>query len=348
MDWTQNKGGSVIGKYISVGICAILLAVLAVYTCYAAPSRLDVGAPAPSLSGIDLTGAPQSLAAFKGNWVYVDFWATWCGPCMNDLPSVVDLSQKLESRSDFTVVSVNMDETPALGAVQQTAKDYGINYPVLFDGQGWRSPIAEAWGVTAIPATFLINPNGEIVARDVPALAVPELIGKPSSKSYKPMRLSTSEEVLADSPSTGRRNLRDVRISLDFDPRSFLPHKYYLYVACGARPAQGQPSKHDLRYEVTFTPDSSKQHYAVKVERATGVSYLTDVFSQLKEIDPGSMTGSTAPDISLELDLPNRSLVFIVPVPVSCPSMSYALSLFDENLGQYVNNGLIEVDLVGY
>jgi thiol-disulfide isomerase/thioredoxin len=341
-------GRRMIRKLITTSLLGCICVVLQSWTAVAAPARLDVGAPAPTLSGTDLTGAPLDITALKGAWVYVDFWATWCGPCMNELPSVVNLHQSLQSRQDFRVLSVSLDESPALGTVQNTAKNFGINYPVIFDGQGWRSPLAQTWGITAIPATFLINPAGEIVARDVPPSAVEQLIGRPTSQSYKPMHLTTSEEILPDSPSTGRQNLRDIRISLDFDPQSFLPRKYYLYVACGPRPAQGQPSKLDLRYEVSFTPDENKQHYFVKVERATGVSYLSDVFKQLKDIDPGSMSGSNTPDISVEVELAAHRLCFNVPLPIASPSMSYALSLYDENLGQYVNNGLTEVNLVGY
>jgi peroxiredoxin len=328
---------------------AVALGLLALWlpaTGYAA-ARLDVGSQAPALAGMDVMGTQRDLAAMRGKWVYLDFWATWCGPCMLDLPKVVTMSNELQARPDFAVLSVSLDEASSKQLVQWTVNEYGLKYPVLFDGQGWGSAYAEVWGITQIPATFLINPKGEIVARDLPAAAVAQFIGEPKAQPYRPMRISTSEEVLADSPSTGRENLRDVRISLALDPDLSIVRQFHLYLTCGSPQPQGQPSQHDMRYEITIKPSSDGQRSIVEMQRATGVSYLSDVFAQIRAIEPPAAASGDAPDISVEVNQASRVCVFVVPMPATCPQLTYALALFDERLGQYVNNGLVGVSLAG-
>lgn len=313
----------------------------------AAAERIDVGVNAPALSGNDIAGQQQDLAALRGNWVYIDYWATWCGPCMLDLPKVVAMSKALQDRPDFKVLSVSLDEEPSKDMVKWAVNEYDIGYPVLFDGQGWNGSLAKAWGITQIPATFLIDPQGSIVARDLPASEVAKVIGDPKAQPYRPMKVATSEEILPDSPSTGRSTLRDVRISVNLDPALSLPSRFHLYLTCGSVQPQGQPGKHDMRYEITINPGSATGQPTVEINRAVGVSYLSDVFAQINNAELPPPQPRDAPDVSIEFDQANQLCVFVVPLPSSCALLTYALSMFDERLGQYVNNGLIEVNLAG-
>ncbi len=337
----------VLTKSLRLLLLMLALSAVGLPTGSFAAVRLDVGAQAPALVGMDVTGTQRDLAAMRGKWVYLDFWATWCGPCMLDLPKVVALSTTLQTRRDFAVLSVSLDEAASKKLVLWTANEYGLKYPVLFDGAGWRSAYAETWGITQIPATFLINPEGVIVARDLPAGAVAQFIGEPQAVPYQPMRISTSEEVLFDSPSTGRDNLRDVRISLGLDPDLSVVRQFHLYLTCGPPQPQGQPGQHDLRYEITIKPSTDGQRSVVEMQRATGVSYLSDVFAQIRAIEPPATSVNDAPDISVEVDQASRVCVFVVPMPATCTQLTYALSLFDERLSQYVNNGLVGVSLAG-
>jgi thiol-disulfide isomerase/thioredoxin len=328
-------------------VLGLLLLLIPAASGFAKAPRIAVGIDAPALSGIDIAGQQQDLAGLRGNWVYIDYWATWCGPCMLDLPKVVTMSKAMQGRTDFKVLSVSLDEENSKEMVKWATNEYGIGYPVLFDGQGWNSPLAKAWGITQIPATFLINPQGAIVARDLPAGDVAKIIGNPKDQPYHPLSIATSEEVLHDSPSTGRGNLRDVRISLTLDPDVTATYRFHLYLTCGAVQPQGQPGKHDMRYEITITPDTSAGNPAVEINRAVGVSYLSDVFAQINAAEVPAPQPKDAPDVSVEFDEAAKLCVFVVPLPASCPLLTYALSLFDERVGQYVNNGLVAVNLAG-
>jgi thiol-disulfide isomerase/thioredoxin len=328
---------------------ALSLLLLAFHTslALAAKGRIDVGVNAPALSGADIAGRQQDLAGLRGNWVYIDYWATWCGPCMLDLPKVVAMSKAMQERPDFKVLSVSLDEEPSREMVKWATNEYGIGYPVLFDGQGWNSPLVKAWGITQIPSTFLINPQGAIVARDLPASDVAKMIGSPKAQPYRPMNIATSEEVLPDSPSTGRGSLRDVRITLNLDPALNATSRFHLYLTCGSVQPQGQPGKHDMRYEITIKPSAANGRSEVEINRAVGVSYLSDVFAQINTAELPAPQPKDAPDVSVEFDEVNKLCVFVVPLPATCPLLTYALSMFDERLGQYVNNGLVAVKLAG-
>ena len=125
------------------------------------------GIAAPELAGKDLTGKDLNLADYQGKWVFIDFWASWCAPCMRKLPSVVELHNELKDRSDFAVVSVSLDDKRTKGDLDDVYDRYGITFPVVYDGGGFNSSLADKWCVDAIPSTFLIDPNGQIYAADV-------------------------------------------------------------------------------------------------------------------------------------------------------------------------------------
>ncbi len=132
--------------------------------------------PAPTIAGTyrDLTAETDfDLASLRGRTVLVDFWATWCGPCIAEIPTLVAFEQETAARDDFALLSVNADavtsgEPPE--AVRAFIEEHGITYPVLYDEEG-RS-LAEAFGVRGYPWKFLIEPDGTVrnVPPDVPAL----------------------------------------------------------------------------------------------------------------------------------------------------------------------------------
>ncbi len=131
--------------------------------------RLKVGAEPFPFNAFDLDGLPLSLDKFKGRVVLLDFWATWCGPCIGDLPETRVVFDKYHAQG-FDVVGVSLDEKRD-DLIDFLEKEK-LNWSQVFDGKGWDSPLAKQYGIKAIPATFLIGRDGKIAAVDVRGLGL--------------------------------------------------------------------------------------------------------------------------------------------------------------------------------
>ena len=114
----------------------------------------------PQLQFEAVDGTPVSLEALRGKLVLIDFWATWCGPCMAAGPEMVKMNQTYGPQG-MQIIGISLDQSKA--ALTRVAPEAGFNWPHYFDGKGWKNDVAVAWGVNSIPRVFLINPNGEVV-----------------------------------------------------------------------------------------------------------------------------------------------------------------------------------------
>jgi cytochrome c biogenesis protein CcmG, thiol:disulfide interchange protein DsbE len=143
---------------------AVVIAVLAVIGLLGfgllskGEASLAVGDRAPDKELIRL-GQPGTgeIADYRGKWVLVNFWASWCEPCKTEAPAL-ETFQKQHAANDFTVLGINLDDTT--GDALDFVKRYGLTYPQLREGDGADS--RDAYGMTGFPESFLIDPQGHV------------------------------------------------------------------------------------------------------------------------------------------------------------------------------------------
>ncbi|MEJ1972739.1 MAG: TlpA disulfide reductase family protein [Lacunisphaera sp.] len=110
-----------------------------------------------------LDGRPVDVARLRGKVVLVDFWATWCGPCIAELPNIKAVYEKYHDRG-FEVVSVSLDGAADKAKLVDFLAEQKIPWPQHFDGRGWKNEFAAKYAINAVPAMFLLDPDGRIVS----------------------------------------------------------------------------------------------------------------------------------------------------------------------------------------
>ncbi len=155
-------------KTRSIAVCLLLIATLCPLgslpgtpaAAETAPPTVKVG-DSLDIKFTALDGREVDLAKMRGKVVLLDFWATWCGPCIGELPHVLEAYQKFHDKG-FEIVGISFDKDK--GALERLTKEKGMTWPQYFDGKAWKNDFGVKYGIHGIPTMWLIDKEGRVAS----------------------------------------------------------------------------------------------------------------------------------------------------------------------------------------
>ncbi|WP_293907246.1 TlpA disulfide reductase family protein [Sphingobacterium sp. UBA5670] len=133
---------------------------------FLAERSVKIGNKAPDFSQPDTNGKMIKVSDFKGQYVLIDFWASWCGPCRAENPNLLKAYNKYKGKG-LEVLAVSLDDTKGKNAWIKAIKDDGLPWIHVADLKGWSNEAAVLYGVRAVPQNYLVDPKGNIVAINI-------------------------------------------------------------------------------------------------------------------------------------------------------------------------------------
>src|SRR5690606_12151600 len=136
-----------------------------------------IGKPSPSFDYENHKGGKTKLEDLRGKYVYIDMWATWCGPCIREIPSMKQVEEKYHGKN-IEFVSISIDAAKDHEKWKKFVTDRQMSGVQLYADKDWSSDFVKAYGVMSIPRFILIDPKGNVVDADAPRPSDPALVAK--------------------------------------------------------------------------------------------------------------------------------------------------------------------------
>lgn len=126
--------------------------------------QIEIGKQAPNFSSRDLENNAIKLSDYRGKYVLLEFWSSWCGPCLHEMPGLVETYNKYK-KEGFEIIGISLDTNN--DTWKKTIKEKNLLWTQITDLKGWRNDVATLYCVDAIPRSFLINPVGKIIEKNL-------------------------------------------------------------------------------------------------------------------------------------------------------------------------------------
>jgi len=144
---------------------------------YAKIKTLTIGNPSPKFDYENFKGGKTSLESLKGKYVYIDVWATWCGPCRREIPSLQKVEEQYHGKN-IEFVSLSIDAKKDYEKWRKFVEEKKLGGIQLFADNDWNSKFVQEYAIEGIPRFILVDPNGNIVSADAPRPSDPKLVAK--------------------------------------------------------------------------------------------------------------------------------------------------------------------------
>lgn len=139
----------------------------------AAAPQVNIGAPAPDFTMNDIDGKPFTLSSLKGKVVMIDFWATWCPPCIRSIPEAKNIWNTFKKK-DFILLGVSLDKD--LDTWKNYVKEQQMSWIQVADGNFWDNKAAILYGIGSIPSVWILDQEGNVALKDVNPLSESDAI----------------------------------------------------------------------------------------------------------------------------------------------------------------------------